>query len=176
MIACDDCFEEFLHPLVHEAMDKNERFRGLYGVFDRWDWDGENILTFSNEGVAKLRIEVSVVGTSEGNSWEWSWANPNFGPHSKRDIEKIKEFGQANGYDKLTSRFLASDEYTGWEMTAIAVHVLNAPGSYRFPTETGFCYLVYRKIEEIEQEDAIHRRPQMAMNRPKKLARKLRTG
>jgi hypothetical protein len=37
-------------------------------------------------------------------------------------------------------------------MTAIAVHVLNAFGSYRFPTERGHCYLVYRKIKEAPKE------------------------
>jgi hypothetical protein len=34
-------------------------------------------------------------------------------------------------------------------MTAVAAHILNAPGAYRFPTENGHCYLIYRKIDEI---------------------------
>ncbi len=136
-------------------MDRNEGFRERYGSFDRWDWDDENaILIFSNDGLPTLQIEVSVVGTTEGDSWEWSWGNPNFEPCTKRDIEKIREFGEAKGYNQLTSKFLTADEYTGWEMTAVAVHVLNALGSYRFPTERGFCYLVYRKIEKAGQEKA----------------------
>ncbi len=35
------------------------------------------------------------------------------------------------------------------EMTAVAAHVLEAPGAYSFPTEHGRCFLVYRAIEEL---------------------------
>jgi len=34
-------------------------------------------------------------------------------------------------------------------MTAIAAHVLDSPGAYRFPTESGHVYLVYRNVEVI---------------------------
>jgi hypothetical protein len=153
MTVCDDCFWKFLHPLVHESMEKNERFEEKYGQHERWDWDdNSSTLMFSDGGVPKLRILVSVVGTTEGDSWEWSWANGNFEPHTKRDVEKVREFGEANGYEKLTTAFLEADEHTGWEMTSIAVHVLQAPGSYRFPTDDGYCYLVYREIEELAEK------------------------
>jgi hypothetical protein len=62
------------------------------------------------------------------------------------DMEKLREFGEVQGFDKLTTAFLEADEFTGWEMTATAVKVLDAFGSYRFPTGQGYCYLVYRKI------------------------------
>ncbi|MGD0800527.1 MAG: hypothetical protein ABR906_04350 [Terracidiphilus sp.] len=43
-------------------------------------------------------------------------------------------------------------------MTAVAEHVLDALGAYRFPTDQGFCYLVFRKIEVIgaENDDDLH--------------------
>jgi hypothetical protein len=90
------------------------------------------------------------VGSTEGDSWEWSWANQNIEERCKRDIARVREFGAANGFEKLTTAFLDADEYTGWEMTAIAAHVLDAPGAYSFPTEKGRCYLIYRKIEQHE--------------------------
>jgi hypothetical protein len=148
MAACDDCFQEFVHPLVHESQEKNDRFREKYGRYARWDWDHERgTLTFSDPQMPTLEIDVSIVGSTEGNSWEWSWANANLDRHTIIEMEKVKAFGEANGYEKLTSPFLEADEYTGWEMTSVAVHVLGAPGSYRFPTELGHCYLVYRKIK-----------------------------
>jgi hypothetical protein len=150
MTICDDCFDEFLHPVVHESMKKNELFRKTYGQHERWDWDDDaSTLTFSDAGVPKLRVYVSVAGTTEGDSWEWSWANGNIEAHTRLDIEKVREFGEQKGFDRLTTAFWEADEYTGWEMTAVAVHVLDAPGSYRFPTERGYCYLVYRTIEDL---------------------------
>jgi uncharacterized protein DUF6882 len=62
---------------------------------------------------------------------------------------RVREFGETSGYEQLTSEFLDVDEYIGWNMTAVAAHVLDALGSYRFPTENGHCYLVYRNIEVI---------------------------
>lgn len=156
MALCDDCFEDFVHPLTHELMEKNNRFREQYGQFARWDWDPESAtLTFTDPKKPTLRIAVSVVGTTEGNSWEWTWANRNFEPHTKVDIDKVRAFGEVNGIEKLTTAFLEADEYTGWEMTAAAAHILDAPGAYRFPRdEGGHCYLIYRKIEELREWDA----------------------
>jgi hypothetical protein len=153
MAICDDCFREFLHPLVHELMGKDQRFRDTYGEHARWDWDSESeIITFSDPVKTTLRIQTTVVGTTEGNSWEWTWANPNFPPNSKIDTEKVREFGKEQGYQPLITAFLEADEHTGWEMTAVAAHLLNAPGAYRFPTDAGYCYLIYRKIDEIDKD------------------------
>lgn len=150
MALCDDCFEDFVHPLSHELMEKNQQFREEYGICARWDWDSESAtLTFTDPEKPTLRIDVSVVGTTEGNSWEWAWANANFEPHTKLNVDKVREFGEANGFEKLTSAFLEADDYTGWEMTSIAAHILDALGAYRFPTDRGHCYLIYRKIEQL---------------------------
>jgi hypothetical protein len=150
MALCDECFEDFVHPLTHEAIEKNKRFQVRYGRHARWDWDPESsTLTFSDPVNSTLRIDVSVVGTTEGDSWEWSWANRNIEAHEKLGMEKVREFGESKGYEQLTTAFLESDEYTGWGMTVVAAHVLEALGTYRFPTDDGHCYLIYRAIEEI---------------------------
>ena len=67
-------------------------------------------------------------------------------------MEKVRDFGEANGFEQLTSTFLEADEYTGWNMTAVAAHVLDAPGTYRFPTDDGHCYLIFRKIAVLPKE------------------------
>ncbi|MGA2888246.1 MAG: DUF6882 domain-containing protein [Terracidiphilus sp.] len=155
MAACDDCFQKFVHPLVHAGMDKNDAFERRYGHHARWDWDdSSSTLTFSDPNQQSVRIHCSVVGTTQGNQWQWSWANNNISPYSKLDMEKVHDFGEANGYEKLTTPFLEADKYTGWEMTAVAEHILDALGAYRFPTDLGYRYLIYRKIEEVGTEAA----------------------
>jgi len=153
MVICDDCFEEFVHPIFHELMEKNERFKEVYGGRARWDWDDVAVtLTFSDPVKSTVRIDVSVVGSIEGNSWQWSWANKNYKDRSRIGMDKVREFGEEKGYEALTSGFLEADEYTGWEITAIAAHLLNAPGAYRFPTDSGHVYLVYRNVEVIRAD------------------------
>ena len=153
MVICDDCFEEFVHPIFHELMEKNERFKEVYGGRARWDWDDVAVtLTFSDPVKSTVRIDVSVVGSIEGNSWQSSWANKNYDDSSRIGMDKVREFGEEKGYEALTSGFLEADEYTGWEITAIAAHLLNAPGAYRFPTDSGHVYLVYRNVEVIRAD------------------------
>jgi len=143
-------------------MEKNNAFFSRYGKHAHWNWDdSSSTLTFTDPNLPTVRVDCSVVGTTEGNSWEWSWANKNTPPHAKIDMDKVREFGEENGYEKLTTPFLEADDFTGWEMTAVAEHVLNALGAYCFPTGRGFCYLAYRKIEVIvaENDDDLHTVP-----------------
>jgi hypothetical protein len=150
MAACDDCFEEFLDPLVHAGMEKNEAFKRRFGNFARWNWDDlSSTLTLSGPGQPSVRVHCTLVGTTQGNQWQWSWANKNIPPNEKLDMEKVREFGESHGYETLTVPFLEADEYTGWEMTAVAEHILDALGGYRFPTDHGFCYLAYRSVRVI---------------------------
>lgn len=146
----DESFSEFIHPLLHTLMDKNRRFQEHYGLHEHWEWDvRSSAITFSDLVLPRLQILATVVGTTQGDSWEWSWANPKFKGAAALEMEKVREFGRVHGYRQLTSEFLEADEDTGWEMTAAAAHVLEAPGAYRFPTERGYCYLIYRKIEVV---------------------------
>jgi hypothetical protein len=69
MPLCDQRFDDFLHPLIHEAIHKNARNEERYGKHNRWDWDQDYAtLTFSDPNNSTLRIGVSVVGTTEGDS------------------------------------------------------------------------------------------------------------
>ncbi len=77
------------------------------------------------------------------------WANRNLSERETGDMEKVRHYGEVNGLEKLTTAFLEADEYTGGEMTAVAAHVLDAPGAYSFPTEHGRCFLLYRRIEQL---------------------------
>jgi hypothetical protein len=163
---CDDDFWEFVHPLMLRLRQKNERVRQQYGDYSQWDWDPDAAtLTFRERGQPDLCVDVTLVGTTEGGSWEWSWANPNISPDLKRDMEQIPAFGEAHGYQRLSLPFLKSGQETGLEMTAVTAHVLNAPGSFFFSTGDGYCYLVYRKIRVAREDD----RPVAASRREEKI-------
>src|SRR5258708_7249428 len=102
-----ESFDDFIHPFVHEVIGKNEANEERYGKHSHWDWDYDSsLLTFSDPENSTLQIKVSVVGTTEGDSWQWSWSNQNFELHTKLDMEKVREFGEAIGHSQLTSAFL----------------------------------------------------------------------
>ena len=153
MALCDGCFDDFVHPICHELEKKNNLFFETYGRHKRWDWDDEAVtLTFSDPVLPTVCIDVSIVGTVEGTSWQWNWANRNLSERETGEMEKVRAYGEVNGLEKLTTAFLEADEYTGWEMAAVAAHVLDAPGAYSFPTEQGRCFLLYRRIEQLQPQ------------------------
>lgn len=155
MTLCEDDFREFVWHLLERMAEKNERIREHFGAHDRWDWDPEHaLLTFFDHGKATLRAEVTLAGTTEGRFWEWSWANPNIDPLLRRDMERVREFGESRGYRLLTEPFVEADKEAALELTAVAAHVLNALGSFYCATGDGFCFLIYRKVEESEAAPA----------------------
>jgi hypothetical protein len=126
-------------------MDKNEKWLERYKInsWPRWDYAMEEAtLTFSAAGVPKVVFRMQVVGSTKGDSWEWSWGNPHIPEACKARMLEVKEFGAAKQWARLTSLFLTNDEYLGWECASVASHILNGIGAYRCPAEGDFVYLV----------------------------------
>lgn len=129
-------------------MERNEKWseRFKIGKWPRWDRDFETeTLTFSADGRVQVVADIVVVGTVEGSRWEWAWGNPHLPVQSRERMTAVREFGEEKEWEKLTTLFLDSDEYTGWEFSAISAHILNADGVYRCPDSDkrgGFVYVL----------------------------------
>jgi hypothetical protein len=97
---CASCLQEeyetFSHECVHESIAKNEKWLAHYRIhsWPRWDYSSEDAtITFSEAGIAKVICQMQVVGTTEGDSWEWSWNNPKFPESCKRRMSEVQKFG-----------------------------------------------------------------------------------
>jgi hypothetical protein len=148
---CDTClqqeYETFSHDCIHESMAQNEvwleKFR--IGSWPRWDYSMEDTtLTFSEDGRVKVFWKIEVAGSTTPQSWEWSWGNENLPLACRTRMGKIYELGEEKQWERLTTLFLESDEYIGWECASVASHVLNGIGVYRCPTTDG------------DEEDAVY--------------------
>ena len=149
---CDAClekeYEAYRHARVHESMDRNEQWMEQFKIGDwpRWDRDFDSsTLIFSEEGQPRVIADIVVTGTVHGNEWEWAWGNPHLPAKSRDQMSAVRDFGEDKGWPKLTTLFLENDEYLGWELTAIAAHLLEAEGVYRCPDgdiSGGFVYVL----------------------------------
>ncbi|MBT9331108.1 hypothetical protein D0Y96_008615 [Acidipila sp. 4G-K13] len=67
-------------------------------------------------------------------------------PSESRDrMSAVRDFGEEKEWAPLTTLFLESNEYLGWEFTAIAAHLLGADAGYRCPDSDApgnFVYVV----------------------------------
>ena len=145
----DDDYEEYAHERVHASMAQNDIWFEKYkiGSWPRWDYAlDECTLTFSQDGEAKVVCDIRAVGSVQDDSWEWSWGNGNLPDACKEQMDKVREFGAEKGWKKLTTLFLPNDEYLGWELASIAVHLLGGTAVYRCPDNATPGYLMYLAI------------------------------
>jgi hypothetical protein len=150
---CEGCLQEeyatYAHNRVHEAMDKQKTWFAEYKIdsLPKWNYSLEDAtLTFSEDGKAKVICEIQAVGSVMGNEWEWTWGNKNLPLSCKSHMTVVKEFGEEKNWQKLTSLFLPSDEYLGWELASIAVHLLDGIGVYRCPDSQTPGYFMYLAV------------------------------
>ncbi|MDO8801445.1 MAG: hypothetical protein Q7J39_14005 [Phenylobacterium sp.] len=120
------------------------------GSWPRWDYDVDaGTLTFSEDGAPKVVADIQVVGSTGPRDWMWGWANEHWPRSVVEDMEKVRAFGSENRIEQLTTEFLTDDDLNslGWEMTAVAVRVLDAVGAYRPPRDGGGgLFLIYKSI------------------------------
>jgi hypothetical protein len=117
-------------------MERNKDWMEKFGIgkWPRWDCDFETeTLKFSADGRVQVVADIVAVGTVHGSRWEWAWGNPHSPSRSRERMAAVREFGEEKGWERLTTLFLDSDEYTGWEFSAISAHILNSDGVYRCP-------------------------------------------
>lgn len=151
-------FETFVSESNDYLKARIEHAKAEFGIGDlpRYEYDlyrGE--IWWSEVGAPKVRGRVMVVGTisTKSNTWLWSWANPHFADVRLGDIDKVRAFGEAGGITKLIDQKWDADEVDGWEMTSISARLLEAEGAYRSPSEMGFVFMLYDRLERIPPAD-----------------------
>jgi hypothetical protein len=72
-------------------------------------------------------------------------------------MNEVKQFGEQNQWEKMTTLFLPSDEYLGWSCTSVAAHLLDAMGVYRCPDGEGsVTYLAILSAQFVAAPGASH--------------------
>jgi len=150
---CHSClqleYETYAHDRVHESMDQNKAWFAKYQIdaCPRWHYSLEDAtLTFLEGGKVKVICDIQAVGSVVGDEWEWAWGNKNLPLACKSRMMDVKEFGEEKNWNKLTSLFLPSDEYLGWELASITVHLLGGIGVYRCPDRETPGYFMYLAV------------------------------
>jgi hypothetical protein len=160
-ICQEDDFEEFRHRCVHESSEKTATWFETYGLrtFPSWEYSMlASTLTFFDENSAPILVfGIQVVGTTETATWEWSWGNGNLPSKCSARIFDVRDFGDRRGWKQLTTLFLGSDKYVGWECASIANHLLDGMAAYRCPTgPPGEEEAVYIVILSLDLDMRVH--------------------
>jgi hypothetical protein len=146
-------FDMFLASSLEQLASLNQRCEQEFnlGHLEEWSVDLEKgVLEFSNVSGLRVVATVRVVGTTsdKSNTFRWGWANEHLPSVAVEGMSSLREFGEREGIEVLTWDTLEDpdDIDVGWEMTAIAVRVLKAKGSYRCPETNGYIYLLITEL------------------------------
>jgi hypothetical protein len=122
-------------------------------TFQRMDYEQETSrMIFSDVSVQPRVVAIfQIVGSLSGSSgtWLWSWDNPYLLDNTIEDIWQVKEYGDANKMEKLSTPRWKANEEDAWDMTAISAHLLKAMGAYSFVSDDIQVYVVLKDIQFI---------------------------
>jgi hypothetical protein len=145
-----DSYAKFLQEARAEFVPRATRLSEEYKLGNHsWHLDqGTHQLTFSQDGVTKVIADVQIVGSysTYSHTWMWSWANNHVAEGMKKDIAKVKEYGEQHLYKEfITAKWECDEDYAA-TMTAAAGYLLKSRGAYRGPIEDGYVYMLITDI------------------------------
>jgi hypothetical protein len=138
----DHEFEAFLTQVMDELSLKQTELSRVYGLGEMARWWFEQstaVLQFfdSHDRLAVVADVVSI-GSYSGkfSTWKWAWSNPSVDPALREAALPLKQLQAITGVDLFgdDEAFAIQDESMAWELTAAAVHHLQAQGCYRGPS------------------------------------------
>ena len=155
-------YEKYAQKAVDKLQKSQPLFRTKFDTDNYANWfynqSNETLRLYSND--KEIYFKYIPVGTFSQNtkSWMWSWANEDSVETRKFQTLKIKEFGEKKNYKNLTNPLFDGDEYTGWELTAIALDIIGGIGTYRVISDHLEIYFLIteqitkEEVEKIESE------------------------
>lgn len=151
----EDQFNQLLNESATYLNEKIDWCKSEYMLseYERYDWNQETgELIFSDAGVPKVIARIQFVGSisKKSNTWLWSWDNPTILEDMKKDMLRVRAFGEKHQIEKLTTAKWPAEEADGWEMTSLAAKICQARGAFRAEHEDGFTFLMITDISWAE--------------------------
>jgi hypothetical protein len=127
-----------IHHAVHAGQSIQEASDRRWHWMDmaRWRFDAQaNTLTFSDPRHPTVTADVRLVGSysTKSGTFQWAWETFDEAAPEAAAVARLRVFGEVRGVLQLTSPKVECDENHGWEMAALAAHLLGAEGLYRAP-------------------------------------------
>ena len=117
--------------------------------YEHYEWHQDSgEMVFSSGGVAKVVASIQMVGdlSKRSRTWLWAWANETLDEPLKRAANAVREMGEREKIERLTTEQWAADETDGWEMTSVAAKLNQATGAYQTCDDAGCEFMLLTNI------------------------------
>jgi hypothetical protein len=153
----DNEFGELLASANEELREKQSRLNIEYCLGDhpRWWFNQETEKLQFLDGSGNVVVEADVIDigsySPNSNTWKWAWGNDSVLPALREKALPLKELEEITGFSLFgAEQTFEADEAMAWELTALAVKHLQAPGCYRAPSSNGLhTFLAITKLNKV---------------------------
>lgn len=148
----DEEFDDFLGKCYQELVEKQSLLLDNYSLGeyeDFWFSQITETLQFKNAEEVELEFVVVPIGSwsDKSNSWMWAWANNSTPEEFKSKSVCFKDLAEHTGLDVFSTEAFEADESTAHELTAMAVHHIDAMGMYIVPSNNLKTFLALMKVK-----------------------------
>jgi len=132
-----------------------ERLETEHALMDypRYAYDQESAtLVFSGADRPNLSMDIEIVGSwaAKSGTWLWAWENDSILPSAKQYVHVLRQYGDQNGFERLSTAYWEASQVDAWEMASVACLLLQADGVYRAPDEDGALFMLVSDPLRIE--------------------------
>jgi hypothetical protein len=136
------------HAYLEERQAQNEAQYHI-SQYDHYDWHQDTgEIVFSSGSEAKVIASIQMVGdlSKRSRTWLWAWANKTVDEPLKRAVNAVRDMGEREKIERLTTAQWPADETDGWEMTSVAAKLTEAKGAYRTCGDAGCEFMLLTNI------------------------------
>ena len=143
-------FETLLRVSMEDLMVATQAHQQAwhFGKEEQWQMDydsGELVLKFPGRQVIAA---AQIIGTydSETGRWQWAWGNPSLPQNIITHALRVKEYGEQQGIERLTSPEWPGAETDCWYMAALAFRLCGSQGAYRGPAGGAYTFFTLGEL------------------------------
>jgi len=98
-------------------------------------------LTFADDRVEHLPIQIVGTFNTNNESFLWAWDHPSIPVQLRKAAEQLQRYGVEHGHESLTTRQIHCSETDAWIYTAAAANLNKAVGAYRGKSGDTWVYM-----------------------------------
>lgn len=145
-------FLQFLEASKEELGLKTQAHNLAWHFGEEKQWglnqdEGILRLTFADGIVAEAPAQAIGSFDPHARSWMWAWANPSISESLRKDVPRVREYGQQHGYERLATDSWRGTADDAWGMAAVAAKVCRMQGVYCGRAGATMVFLMFGQVK-----------------------------
>ena len=143
-----EALDQAILEAVTEVESLNRKLASQLGFGTELTWNVDQdtgLLKLDFEKGTPLQARIQIIGTWDGDSFLWAWANQSINADLARDSKALSEWGKGQGWGLFRSEKFPAIARDGSVLAALAASILDASGTYTQESGQTVIYFTVRE-------------------------------